>query len=442
MISDLDEHLLRCRPGPSKAYAEEAVATYRAGAYRACIVTAWIAVVFDIIEKMRETALFENAEIRQKLDDFHRWQEEIAGGNKAVLSQALKFEREILSYAYQKLELIDGQQLIDLERLLDDRNRCAHPTFQRDAVPYQPSGEIARAHLCHAMQHLLQQPPVQGRAALSELRRVLGSDYFPREAAKAKKEFEEGLFGRPSPAFIRGAVDEMLHGFFQEGDSYYRGPRIPSALAAILEITRDVSEPRLVEQFRRIFPRLPDKELPYAIVLVVLLPECSRALTEPQYEKLRSVVRDGPLNGSALERASKLPQLQAAVRDYIRGLSVDELAIKVKSGLREAAVEQAVAFYCTCGSWDRANHVTENLMLPLLPYLNREQIEKILKSPNDQDSDLRGSFGFSQFVEKLRAERVIDPEELDSLLRTHGFDAYIPGAAQSEEESLDDSIPF
>jgi hypothetical protein len=162
IIADLDELLLRCRPGPSKAYAEEAVATYRAGAYRSCIVTTWIATVFDIIDKMREAALFGNSEIKAKLADFDRWQLEIANGNKAVLSQALAFEREILSYAHKKLEFIDGQQLVDLERLQDDRNRCAHPTFQRDAIPYQPSGEIARAHLCHASSTCFSSRPYKG----------------------------------------------------------------------------------------------------------------------------------------------------------------------------------------------------------------------------------------------------------------------------------------
>jgi hypothetical protein len=78
MIVDLDEHILRCRPGPSKSYAEEALAAYRAGAYRSSIVTTWIAVVFDIIEKMREAALFSNAEIKWKLSEFEHWQEQIA----------------------------------------------------------------------------------------------------------------------------------------------------------------------------------------------------------------------------------------------------------------------------------------------------------------------------------------------------------------------------
>jgi hypothetical protein len=439
MIADLDEQLLRCRPGASKAYAEEAVATYRAGAYRSCIVTTWIAVVFDIIDKMREAALFGNAEIKQKLEDFDRWQSQISSGNKAVLSQALAFEREILDYAHKKLEFIDGQQLIDLERLQDDRNRCAHPTFQREAVPYQPSGEIARAHLCHAMQHLLQQPPVQGRAALFELRRILASDYFPRDVAPAKKELEEGLLVRTSAAFTRGAVDEILHGFFQEGNSYYRDRRIPAALGAIVEITRDVSERRLSEQFPRILPRLADKELPYAISLVIRIPECARALSDVHYEKLRGVLRDDKLSVVAplFEGASRVPKLQAAVRDRVGKMSVEELAARVKAGLRGAAVEPAVAFYCKSGSWDRANYITEALILPLLPYLKREHIEKVLRSPDDEKSDLRGSFGFGQFLEKIRTEKVIDPQDLDSLLRAHGFDIYIPDTSESSDNADD-----
>jgi hypothetical protein len=249
MIVDLDEHLLKCRAGASRSYAEEALAAYRAGAYRSSIVTTWIAVVFNIIEKMREVALFGNAEIKQKLAEFEQWQEQIATGNRSVLAQALAFERDILAYTHTKLEFIDAQQLLDLSRLQEDRNRCAHPTFQRDGVPYQPTGEIARAHLSHAMLHLLQQPPVQGRAALAELRRIVTSGYFPKETTKANAELREHILSRPSPALIRGAVDELLYGFIQEGDTYYHKPATTVALCAVIEIARDVAEPRLKNNF-------------------------------------------------------------------------------------------------------------------------------------------------------------------------------------------------
>jgi hypothetical protein len=131
-----------------------------------------------------------------------------------------------------------------------------------------------------------------------------------------------------------------------------------------------------------------------------------------------------------LERASKLPQLGVAARDRVSSLSREELAEQVKAGLREAAVEQAVAFYSTCGSWDAANYVTEALMLPLLPYLKREHIEKIIRSPEEEKSDLRGSFGFEQFLHKVRAEKVIEPDELDALLTANGLEVFIPDAPE------------
>jgi hypothetical protein len=299
-----------------------------------------------------------------------------------------------------------------------------------------------RAHLCHAMQHLFQQPPVQGRAALSELRRVLSSEYFPRDAVLAKKELEEGLFVRPSLAFIRGAVDEILHGFFQNGDTYYRDRRVPGALAAIIEITRDVSEPRLYEQVRRILPRLPDKELPYAIVLVIRIPECARALSEVHYEKLKGVLRNASTSVIAplLERASKVPQLETAVRDRIKTFTVEELATWIKGGLREAAVEQAVMFYCSSSTWDRANYTAENVVLPLLPYLNRSHIERIIRSPQKEKSDLLGSHGFGQFLKKLKVEKIIDSNELDALLRSNGLEVYIPDTLEAGDTS--DELPL
>jgi hypothetical protein len=259
---------------------------------------------------------------------------------------------------------------------------------------------------------------------------------------QAKKELEEGLFVRPSAAFARGAVDEILHGFFQEGDSYYRSRRIPAALAAIVEISRNVSEPRLVEQFRRILPRLSDKELPYAIALVIRIPECARAPSEVQYEKLRGVLRDGPLIVVAplLERASRVTQLEAAVRNRVSNLSLQELAAQVKAGLREAAVEPAVTFYCTSRSWSTANYVAESLMLPLLPHLKRRHIERIIRSPEEEKSDLRDSSGFGQFLEKVRAERVIEPDELDALLTAHGLEYFIPDTP--EPSATADELPF
>jgi hypothetical protein len=433
-IADLDELLLRCRPGPARVYAEEAVATYRAGAYRACIVTTWIAVVFDLIDKMREIALFGNAEAKLQLEKFDKWQDQIAQGNQAVLKSALEFERTILNYMLDKFELFDGQQLIELRRLQEDRNRCAHPTFQREGTPYQPSGEMARAHLCNAIICLFQQPPVQGRSALAELRKQIESQYFPRDAARAKQVLIDGPLARPSDALIRGAVDQILFGYFELGDSYYQNRAILGALAAILEIRRSVAEPRLIEKTRRIFPRLSDEALPFMAFLITVVPECQHALSEAHFHKLCDYIREGPLAFVTYLAAGayQVAELRDAVKDRVTALEAESLALlikeglPIKEGLEEVVVDRAVDLYCTVKSWDAANFVAENLVIPLLTHLERRHIERIIKAPSEEGADLRGSRGFGRLLEKIRREEIIDIVVLDELMRENALEYLIP----------------
>ncbi|MGA8550452.1 MAG: hypothetical protein WB678_09460, partial [Stellaceae bacterium] len=408
----------------SPAYAEEAVATYRAAAYRACIITTWIAVSFDLIDKLRELALFGNNEAKEKIVLFDRWQEEIACGNLATLQRALNFERDLLGYVRDKFELIDGQQYIDLKRLQDDRNRCAHPTLQREGAPYQPTGEMARAHLCNAIIHLLQQPPVQGRSALAEVRKLIASDYFSRELEGAKKALTDNVLARPSDALVRGAVDEILFGFFEPGNTYYRNRHVYTALSAIVEIRRPVVEPRVVDQTRKIFRGLEDNHLPYAIALVVSVPECWRALVDVHRQKVVEYMLHGPIEmvASLAERAAGLDQLREAIAKRVKVSDVRQLALLMKGGLRELAVNRAIEEFCTCRSWASANFVGQFLIIPLLTNLTYDNVKTIVEASSIQGIDLRCSGGFAEFLTKVRKERIISEDHLDALLEANHLD--------------------
>jgi hypothetical protein len=50
-LVDLETLALRCRSEQSRDYIAEALLCYRSGAYRATIVSTWIATVFDLIDK-------------------------------------------------------------------------------------------------------------------------------------------------------------------------------------------------------------------------------------------------------------------------------------------------------------------------------------------------------------------------------------------------------
>ena len=56
-LFDLDELILLCRDEKARAYINEAVSCYRAGAFRASIVVTWISVCYDIIDKLKEISL-------------------------------------------------------------------------------------------------------------------------------------------------------------------------------------------------------------------------------------------------------------------------------------------------------------------------------------------------------------------------------------------------
>lgn len=185
-LGDLDELLITCRTEEARNYVSEAVACYKGGAFRACIVAAWIAVVYDLLAKFKELSLAGDAEAQRITGEVARLQAAVATRDQAAIRRILEIERDIVSIANDKFAFFDGQQIIDLQRLQDDRNRCAHPTYQGADQQYSPSAELARAHLVHAVRHVLAVPPVQGKAATAHIIRLVNRITFPSTWSKLK----------------------------------------------------------------------------------------------------------------------------------------------------------------------------------------------------------------------------------------------------------------
>lgn len=69
---DLDELIVRCRDKQAKKFIQEAVACYRSGAFRSCIVATWNAVVFDFLHKLRELELLGDGQASNLLKKFEK----------------------------------------------------------------------------------------------------------------------------------------------------------------------------------------------------------------------------------------------------------------------------------------------------------------------------------------------------------------------------------
>lgn len=197
---DLDELIVMCRDKRAKQLIQEAVACYRAGAYRSCIVATWNAVVFDFLHKLRELDLFGNGEAADLLKNFEKISSE------AKVKELWQFESSIPDWAIEKFELISPVEQSDIQRLFEDRSRCAHPSMTSLEEPFEATAELARYHLRSAVTHLLQRPPVQGRAAKERIFQDIKSEYFPIEVELAVQHFQKSLLARARFTLIKDIV--------------------------------------------------------------------------------------------------------------------------------------------------------------------------------------------------------------------------------------------
>ena len=197
---DLDELIGRCRDKQAKKLIQEAVACYRAGAFRSCIVATWNAVVFDFLHKLRELELLGDGKATEILKDFE---------NKSLNSDfkgLWGFESDISKKALEDFELISPVEQKDIIRLFEDRSRCAHPSMASLEEPFEATAELARYHLRSAVIHILQRPPVQGRSALNRIWNNIKSENFPSDVESAIIVLQKSPLARARQNVIKDIV--------------------------------------------------------------------------------------------------------------------------------------------------------------------------------------------------------------------------------------------
>ena len=86
-IADLDELALKCKDKRASSHLREAIACYQAGAMRAAIISTWIAVAFDFIDKVQTLEAHGDAQAKQFAEEFRKIRQ------SSNLKGSLQFER-------------------------------------------------------------------------------------------------------------------------------------------------------------------------------------------------------------------------------------------------------------------------------------------------------------------------------------------------------------
>ncbi len=413
-LYDLDELVLACRDKQAKEYIREAVACYKSGAFRACIVATWIAVVFDYIHKLGQLDLTGDKEARKQLELF----ESLRNSGGSDIAQALKFEREVLETAANKFELLTPLELADLARLQEDRNRCAHPSMQSLDEPYEPTPELARTHLRHAVEILLQREPVQGKAALDRIWADIRSDYFPDTPEKARDHFAKGPLNRAKPSMIRDVILGLTKSLLLEQRNEEERNRQFAALGAVILMYHDLCENVLRQDLPDILVRVTDADLPRSIeYLWKVQPSWSfagnafKSRVQFAVEKADLDDADKELTSvGILHAAMHLPKLKSTAEARLSKVSSRGLRQLLRLESHPAYIEAAVQMVETTPRWTDLANLRSGALRIALQAVSVEQYRRLVNALTESNT-VRTYGGWSILMDQLWHSQTWAPTE-------------------------------
>jgi hypothetical protein len=199
----LEDLLNEVRDRESRGYLDEAIRAYHAGAFRSAIMAAWTSVAYDLIRKIRQLADDGDGAAGDFVRDLDK---AIAAGS---VNRLQEIERDLLKASHETYEFIDNRELLELNRLHDDRNMCAHPAFVRSGEIFVPTPELVRLHLATATDSVLSKGPTPGKRAIKRFQAEIKQASFP-ESPERLKAYLRDLYFEPGKNSLRRGLAELI----------------------------------------------------------------------------------------------------------------------------------------------------------------------------------------------------------------------------------------
>ncbi|PKK88467.1 MAG: hypothetical protein CVV64_18630 [Candidatus Wallbacteria bacterium HGW-Wallbacteria-1] len=378
-LSDLDEILENVRNENSRKYLSEAITSYRAGAYRAATITTWIAVCVDIIEKIRELSMSEDA-TANKLNS------ELNNINENDIPGMLNFEKKCLDLAFSDLELISIIEKKHLERLRDDRNICAHPTFCQSGEQYSPSPEITRAYIVHAANYLLIQQPVKGKQIIETILNLVFENSFPENNEKAFIILSSNNYlGRAKEAVIRNLIIIFLKKLFKDTTGFKKTLlyKICAALNAIKRMNPTLYNITIKDKLNEFLPSANDLIVKRIFPFILKLPETLPKLDQGIIVRMSNLIETLPCDEVILcdlvsfcsihEKFSNSLMARIEIMTYS-----EQLTIFNSNQPCEFLKNKAIDFFVNSNRFDISYSNGVSILLPHSIFFNSDDLKVLL----------------------------------------------------------------
>ena len=393
-LTNLDELIQNVRNIHAKNYLNESIAAYRAGAYRASLITTWIAVCVDIIEKIRELSLSNDTAAKKHNERLNS----IQANDPAAM---LAFERDILDIACDDLQLISQIEKSHLERLKEDRNICAHPTFSEDGSQFSPPAELALSYIVQVSNYLLIHQPVKGKAILQRLFKLINEPSFPKNEGKAYSLLSsENNLGRVRESVVQNLTIILIKRLFRDekGISINLVENFSAAFKAIRRLYPKI--------FRQVFSTKLDGMLSEANEMLLkrifpflnLMNEVWGDIATAQRVRIEGLIGTMKAEEISHYHITQLAEINVEIRNYFfqRFETFDNaqktriIATNPLAYLKKYAIE----LFSISGSFDTAESRAVKLLLPMSKYFDDEDLALIFQGSLEN----KNSAGINQIL--------------------------------------------
>lgn len=376
-LTDIDSLALSVRDPESKRLIGEAISAYRGGALRSAIVSTWIAVDYDIIAKARElSALGDPASSAFVKDLDHAIEHRAIAKLQAI-------ETGLLSTAFNQLQLLAHHEHEDLDRLQKDRHLCAHPAFASEDALFQPTPELVRAHITHALKHLLINAPLQGKSAIERFHADLLSSSFPVDSESIGTFVRAKYLDRAKDVMVVNLIKSLLSAPFGIESATYIGQRhqVARTLREIAKAKTVIYDETAKDHVARKFDAIPD-----AIFLSVsAFIECDTRiwewLSEPTRIRFKKLLKDADadtLKAHSAFDAFVIPELADILLERFDSFEKDVQIGIISQNPRPEFVAIAIRIYGDSGGWRTAEQRGRALMIPLAPLMTSAEVKAML----------------------------------------------------------------
>ena len=379
MLIDLDELMLSVRDPESRTYLREALICYRGGAYRAAIVSVWIAVVYDIISKIRVLASQGDKAAEAVIKPLDN---AIASHDLKAL---LKIEDGMLDEARDKFEFVNRLEHEDLERIKTDRHRCAHPAFSSDALLFSPTVETVRTHIVHAIQHMLGNQPVQGKAAIERTAKDIASLSFPRNQNDVDKFLNGSCLDNARESLVKSLTEILVKSLLLKNAQLLVGHEDASmmALVAIAKRHPGIYENKMQATLPKIGAALDDSTITNVFPLLNVEPRAWLWLDEPSRMRAEGLTKNytfGTGDDEGLLDALNVEPLREPLLGRLRELDPSERLEVISKNPRVELIDDALTLFEESPNFRDAEPRARIVLLNMGHMMSSGQIRRALKA--------------------------------------------------------------